>query len=224
MDDPALDGARHAMALEALARVNRISGTANRLWREVRALGRDGVRPVRVLDVACGDGHVLLGVGRRARRNGIDVELCGCDRSPGAIDRARARAGDESVARFVQADVLTDDLPGTHDVTTCSLFLHHLAEAEASRLLVAMARAAERVMLVQDLLRTRLGYLLAWGTLRLVTRSDVARSDGPASVRAAFTLPEARVLVTAAGLGDAEVRRSWPERFTIRWARPKGTA
>jgi hypothetical protein len=120
----------------------------------------------------------------------------------------------------VQADVLRDDLPGTHDVTTSSLFLHHLAEAEAVRLLAAMARVAERVVLVQDLRRTRTGYLLAWAGLRLITTSDVARYDGPLSVRAAFTLAEARALAETAGLNDADVRPCWPERFTIRWARP----
>jgi 2-polyprenyl-3-methyl-5-hydroxy-6-metoxy-1,4-benzoquinol methylase len=221
MDEAGLDVARHALALNALARVNRLSGTAHRVWREVRALGREGVRPVRVLDVACGDGQVLLEVGRRARRDGIDVELCGCDLSPVALERAREGAGAEAVARFVQVDVLRDDLPGTHHVTTCTLFLHHLAEAEATRLLAAMARVADRILLVQDLRRTRMGYVLAWGSLRLITRSDVARYDGPVSVRAAFTVSEARALAHAAGLGAADVRPCWPQRFVIRWARAR---
>src|SRR5688500_5345469 len=102
MDEPGLDVARHVQALDALARVNRMSLTAARVWREVRALARQGVRPVRVLDVACGDGEVLLEVGRRARRHGIEVDLCGCDLSAVALERARARAGPESVARFME--------------------------------------------------------------------------------------------------------------------------
>jgi SAM-dependent methyltransferase len=219
MDDPTLDATRHACALDALARVNGLSGTARRVWREVRTLGRGGVRPVRVLDVACGDGHVLTEVGRRARRDGIDVDLCGCDLSPAALERARTRAGGEDVARFVQVDALRDELPGRHDVTTCSLFLHHLSEVEACRLLRAMAGAAERLLLVQDLRRTRTGYALAAVALRLITTSDVARHDGLVSVRAAFTLSEARSLVDSAGLAGADVRPCWPQRFTIRWAR-----
>jgi hypothetical protein len=87
-----------------------------------------------------------------------------------------------------------------------------------------MARAAERLLLVQDLRRTRLGYILAWATLRVLTTSDVARTDGPTSVRAAFTVAEARRLTERAGLEGAEVSRCWPERFTIRWARRGSTA
>ncbi len=223
MDEPGLEAARHARALEALDRVNRLSLTAARIWREVSALAREGVRPVRVLDIACGDGGVLLDVGRRARRHRVEVDLCGCDVSEVALRRARGLAAEggegQPKAHFLELDVLRDELPGPAHVTTSSLFLHHLGENEASRLLGRMARTAERLMLVQDLRRTRLGYILAWAALRVLTTSDVARRDGPVSVRAAFTVGEARGLAEAAGLSAAEVRPCWPERFTIRWAR-----
>jgi len=224
MDQPGLDSARHAHALDALARVNRLSRTAARVWREVRGLAREGVRPVRILDVACGDGDVLFGLDRRARRHGVEVALTGCDLSAVALARARERAGGAGTdARFVEADVLRDELPGTHHVTTSSLFLHHLDERDAAGLLARMARAAERLLLVQDLRRTRLGYILAWASLRVLTTSDVARTDGPVSVRAAFTVDEARSLAESAGLYGAEVSRCWPERFTIRWVRRGST-
>jgi SAM-dependent methyltransferase len=224
MDQPGLDSARHEHALDALARVNRLSLTAVRVWREVRSLAREGVRPVRVLDVACGDGDVIHDVGRRARRHGVAIALTGCDLSPVALARARTRAGAESMGtRFVQADVLRDELPATHHVITSSLFLHHLDEHDAAGLLARMARAAERLLLVQDLRRTRLGYILAWAALRVLTTSDVARTDGPASVRAAFTVGEARSLTEGAGLDRAEVSPCWPERFTIRWVRGGST-
>jgi SAM-dependent methyltransferase len=220
MDQPGLSAARHAHALDALARVNRLSLTADRIWREVRALAGSGLRPVRVLDVACGDGDVMLSVGRRARRHGVEVALTGCDVSAVALAKARQRStSDVGDVRFVESDVLREELPGSHHLTTSSLFLHHLDEADAERLLARMARAAERVLLVQDLRRTRLGYILAWAALRVLTASDVARRDGPTSVRSAFTVEEVRTLVSRAGLSGAEVRPCWPERFMVRWAR-----
>ncbi len=219
MDEPGLDPARHRRALDALERVNRASLTARRVWREVDALGRAGVRPVRVLDVACGGGDLLAEVERRARRSGLDVELAGCDLSPFALTRAEERVARSGRVSLTRVDVRDDALPGRHDLVCCSLFLHHLEAVDAVRLLRKMAEATDRALLVQDLQRSRLGYVLAWAGLRVLTTSDVARTDGPISVRAAFTAAEARALAADAGLVGAVVAPCWPERFTLRWAR-----
>lgn len=218
MDEPDLDRARHLHALDALARVNWWSLTAVRVWREVRSLAARGVRPVRVLDVACGGGDVLIDVGAKARRAGVDVVLQGCDSSEVALERARVRAAGAGDVCFAAADVRRG-LPGSHDLVCCSLFLHHLQRADAAALLRAMAGATHHVLLVQDLVRSRAGYVLAWGALRVLTTSDVARQDGPVSVRAAFTLEEARTLAHEAGLDGARVRAAWPERLVLRWSR-----
>lgn len=220
MDSPALDRDHHLGALEALARVNRVSLSLGRTWREVATLAREGRRPVRVLDVACGGGDVLIGLARRAGAAGTEVELHGCDLSPVALDRARARGGDELGIRFSRLDVLREPLPTGYDVVCSSLFLHHLEREEAVRLLSAMSAATVRVLHVQDLRRTRLGYLLAWAGLNLMTRSEVARHDGLVSVAAALTLDEARSLCREVGLDGAEVRPCWPQRYLLRWLRP----
>jgi SAM-dependent methyltransferase len=219
MDSPALDPVRHLAALDALARVNAVSLSAGRIWTEVVRLNRRGVEPVRVLDVACGGGDILHAIARRASKQGTRVELLGCDLSPVALDRARTHGGDALGVTFQQLDVLRDPLPSGYDVLCSSLFLHHLTREAAVGLLAAMAAATRGVVVVQDLLRTRLGYLYAWVGLGALTRSDVAHHDGLVSVAAAFTLGEARALCRDSGLEGGEVVRSWPQRFTLRWER-----
>jgi len=219
MDAPALDRIRHLDALDALDRVNRVSLSDGRVWTEIVRLARNGVRPVRVLDVACGGGDVLLRVARRAMRAGVDVELHGCDLSPVALERARCRGGDAMGVTFHELDVSGVPLPRGHHLMCSSLFLHHLSWEGAARLLGAMAAASERVVLVQDLRRTRLGHLFARIGLGVLTHSDVARHDGLVSVAAAFTLVEAKALCREAGLESAEVSACWPQRFTLRWVR-----
>lgn len=217
MDDPGLDPALHAEALDALARINRVSLTERRLVDEVVRVAARRAGPVRVLDIGCGDAAVLVETARRAGRRGVTVEPYGCDTSPVALARAEEHAVRSGVPlRVSRLDVTTDPLPGGFDVATCSLFLHHLDDADAVRLLSAMAEAAT-VVLVQDLRRTRTGLILAWLGVRLLSRSPVARVDGPRSVRAAFSLDEAAGLADRAGLAGATVQRAWPQRFTIRW-------
>lgn len=219
MDDPDLDPDRHARALRALARVNRVSLTARRVWREVRDLHTRLRRPVRLLDVACGGGDVLRDVGRAARRAGIPVELHGCDVSPRALDLARRASSSDPPLELFRLDATSDALPGGFDLLACSLFLHHLERPVAVRLLRGLADACAHRIFVQDLRRTVLGYTLAWIGLRTLTSSDVARVDGLRSVRAAFSAAEAESLCRDAELPAARVDTVWPQRFTIVWSR-----
>jgi SAM-dependent methyltransferase len=219
MDGPDLDRVSHVLALGALARVNRISFAARRVLSEVERLHRNGRDTVRVLDVACGGGDVLHQIARYARRRRLRVELAGCDVSPVALEEARRAVSDGSAVRFFELDVHRDRLPEGYDLVCSSLFLHHLSEEEAILLLRGMAAATRSALLVQDLRRTRLGYALAYAGLHLLTRSDVARSDGLTSVEGAFSIQEVTRLCELAGLERAEVRGCWPQRYTIRWCR-----
>jgi 2-polyprenyl-3-methyl-5-hydroxy-6-metoxy-1,4-benzoquinol methylase len=233
MDDPSLDPARHARALEGLARINAWSATTGRLWREIAPLARATPgRPLRILDVACGGGDTAVRLARRARRAGAEVEVTGCDVSETALAFSAARARQAGVTvDFVRRDVLQDDLLGGlkgdlpngvregYDVLTCSLFLHHLETDEALLLLGKMAAAARRLVLVSDLNRTRTGFALAWAGTRMLSRSDVVHVDGPRSVERAFTVAEARALAKQAGLAGASVARCWPCRWLLRWER-----
>lgn len=219
MDDPDLDRTRHLQALRALARINRVSFAGSRVYQEVLAIGRSRPGPVRVLDVACGGGDVLADVATRLRGSGLAVDLRGCDVSAVALEAARQAVPTDAGIDFVEADVLDGDIPGEYDLVCSSLFLHHLADDVATGLLRRMAAVTAHTLLVQDLRRTRLGYLFAWVGLHTLTRSDVARSDGLVSVRAAFTLAEASRLCSEAGLTGARVTRAWPQRYTIRWRR-----
>ena len=225
MDAEDLDSARHMKALRALARVNRVSLVAARVWREVLHLNRlsrdrGGDQPVRLLDVACGGGDVMVDVARRAQRASVPLVVHGCDLSPVALEHARREAERRGVAvDFFVRDVVAEGLPGGYDLVCSSLFHHHLSREDSVDLLRGMAEAGHWV-LVQDLLRGTLGYILAWTGLRLLSRSEVAHVDGPRSVRAAFTLSEVRAMAAEAGFAGAVIRRGWPERFILRWRGP----
>ena len=165
MDDPALDPAEHRRALAALARINRVSNSAGVLWPELAKLAGELKRPVRVLDVATGSGDVPRAL--RAARAGIELDIAACDVSPTAIAEA---AREPSPVRFFVHDALHDRLPTGFDVVTCSLFLHHLGEDEAIALLANMENAAGRMVLVNDLARSRINYCTTWFACHVLTR------------------------------------------------------
>lgn len=222
MDEPGLDAGAHALALRGLERINFLSRSAAILWPPIRALAeRNGLRRLRVLDVASGAGDLPIRLWRRAQRTGLDLQIEGCDRSPEAIAYARKRASEQQVpVGFFECDALGSGPPAGYDVVTCSLFLHHLSEQDAVLLLRRLGMAAGHLLLINDLVRSALGFVLAYAGTRLLSRSSVVHVDGPRSVENAFTVEEARALAERAGLAGAVVVRRWPCRFLLSWPRP----
>lgn len=226
MDQPGLDAREHRHALTALGRANLVSRTTTALWPAIRQIARtDPAAPVRILDIASGGGHVAVSLARRAARDGVRVDITGCDISPVAIDCARTlakRVGVEGV-RFEPVDALRGPWPGEVDVALCTLFLHHLDDDEAVTLLGRMKATARRIVLVSDLRRSATGYLFAWAGCRLLSTSRVFHVDGTRSVEAAFTPAEAARLAAKAGMDDARVTTHWPQRWLLKWNRPCST-
>ncbi len=224
MDQPTLEESRHVQALRGLERINYLSGSAGAFWPSIRSAATESPSssgPLRILDVATGGGDVPLRVWHKARRTGLNVEIEGCDRSPVAVAHARRQAqAQQAQVRFFELDVLSDPLPEPYDVVMCSLFLHHLGENEAIQVLRTMAQAAQRLVMVSDLHRSRLGWWLAWFATRMATMSPVVHFDGPVSVAAAFTVPELKNLADRAGLENAAVVRRWPSRMLFTWRKP----
>jgi len=229
MDDPGLPEGDHLHALSALGRINAISGTASQLASAIRRMARSSPasgRPLEVVDAACGGGDVTVSLARRLDgrlADGQAVSVIGLDMSARALTRARAHAASAGVAsaRFAVRDLVAEGCPPC-DIATSSLFLHHLDDDLAIAVLRSLAAAARIGVIVSDLLRSRLGLVLATLGTTVLSSSRVARVDGPLSVRAARTRCEYAALLATAGLTGAGIRRVWPERVLISWRRTDG--
>lgn len=218
MDDPLLSARAHDRALRGLHRLNAVSRTVATVWRPVAAIARANPdRTLTLLDVATGGGDLPIGLSQRAQQQGLALTIEGCDISQNAINYAHAAAMlANAPVRFFKADALADGLTAHYDIITASLFLHHLTNAQVISLLRTLAASADHVI-VSDLIRNRTGYFLAYAGTRLLSRSPIVRTDGLRSVRAAFTISEARELAAQAGLTDAQFMRRWPSRFLMTW-------
>lgn len=220
MDDPNIDAAEHAMALEGLRRINAASKAAARMARPIiDKARRENIRRLSVLDIACGGGDVPVGVAGLARQAGVEIELTLLDRSETALKLATATADQSGIAcRCVQADLMDPWNESIFDVVTCSLFLHHVSEpVRVVELLKRMRTISRRMVIISDLRRCRMGLLTAWVGGRVLSRSGIVHHDAPASVRAAWTMPELTGFAKGAEMKDARIERCWPWRMLLIW-------
>ena len=228
MDDPELDPVAHRQALAGLRRINGWSQAAPALWQAIATEVPAGEtpRPLRILDLGSGGGDLAIHLAEMAKQVHRPVKISGCDISPTAIDYATEQAASARYTNvfFHRCNVLHEPWPDSqYDVVMCSLFLHHLTPFDAVSLLRRMNAAAEELVLVDDLRRSRLGYWLAWFGCRLLSRSRIVHVDGPRSVEGAYTAREAGDLAVQAGLVNVRIRHRWPQRFLL-VARPGGRA
>jgi len=226
LDGPLDDPTALAGNLRDLARVNRWLGgvrLSDRALDALTALAAAEGRALTLLDVGTGGADIPLALIERWRRRGRRLDVTGVDDRDEIIAAARrATPGlEEASLRLVVADGRALPWPDdAFDVVHCSLVLHHLDEPGAITLLREMTRVARHGVIVNDLARGRLSWLGAWLLGHLGTTNRYTRNDAPLSVRRAYSLPEARALLAAAGLRPvAELRGLFGHRWAIA-ARP----
>jgi SAM-dependent methyltransferase len=186
--------------LRDLARLNRLPGGAGVSFAAIRHL-TDAATMVSIVDVGTGAGDLPRIFVRRARCAGATWRITAIDSRPEVLAIARQRLRNEPAVSLLEGDALALPLPdGSVDVAHSSLLLHHLDDADAVAALREMARVSRRGVVINDLVRGLLPYLLTWTTTMALARSRYTRNDGPLSARRAYTLGELDRLLADAGL------------------------
>jgi ubiquinone/menaquinone biosynthesis C-methylase UbiE len=156
-----------------------------------------------VLDVAAGGCDVGEALVKRGSRRVVSLDM-----NPRGLKLA-----EQTVP--VEGDAL--QLPfadNTFDAVICSLFFHHLTNAECVSVLQEMWRVARRIVIVNDLHRNRVAHASIRILSALFSRSTMFRNDAAASVRRAFRPAELGDIARTAGV-PARVHRSFPYRLVL---------
>ena len=200
--DLGVDDLEARRSLADLRFVNRWLGGRRAIARAVLPHLRAGSR---LLDVGCGSGDLPAFLIRQATvpflAVGLDVKALHLREAPPEV-------------RPVVADVRHLPFgPGSFDVVTASLFLHHFDAPELPGLLRALFALSRGVCVVTDLHRARVPYAFSRLFMPLVFKSPVSVNDGLLSIRRAFTPRELIDAFAAAGIAKVEVARRFPYRL-----------
>jgi SAM-dependent methyltransferase len=211
LDERGHNPAELAASLRDVRRVNQLFGGLRNVRTQLpRLLAMTSPeQPVTVLDLATGSADIPINVIRWARQEGRTVDITASDFSADILAIAACRVADYPNIHLLQCDAR--EVPfadASFDIVLCSLALHHFAPPDAVRVLAEMDRLSRIGFIVNDLARSRPGYMGAWLVGRLATRNRITRHDAPLSALRAYTPGELRALLDMAGVTDVEVRSS----------------
>ncbi len=179
------------------------------LMRDVRATAGDQIS---VLDVGAGSGELIRAVhrwltGRRSFLVGSELSA----KAARAIYRGSERGDIEALRCDALRLPFADD---SFDYVFCSLFLHHLSDADGVTLLREMSRVARHRIFVVDLHRRPVAYYF-YRMASYLTLQRFTREDGALSILRSFKPAELRRLAVDAELSEISVRRSWAYRLIL---------
>jgi ubiquinone/menaquinone biosynthesis C-methylase UbiE len=200
LDAPILDPEDMRANLRELAMLNRLPGGVGASFAAIQHLTR-GAGIATVADVGTGAGDLPRAFIRRAREAGATWRVTAIDNRPEIVEFARKRLRREPAVTVIEGDACHLPLPDLSvDVAHASLLIHHLDEADAVTALREMSRVSRRGIVINDLVRGLLPYLVTWTTTMALARNRYTRHDGPLSARRAYTRNELDRLLADAGL------------------------
>jgi SAM-dependent methyltransferase len=141
-------------------------------------------RPLSVLDLGCGSGHLGRDLLAAAEESGVRLRVFGLDRKASharLVERGTAVAAEALRLPFRDRSV---------DVVLSTLFVHHFDPAALAALLAESRRVAATAVVALDLSRHRLALAAISVVGPLAFRSRLSVLDGKTSVRQAYTPAE----------------------------------
>jgi len=219
LDGPLDDPSALAANLRDLRRVNRWLGGASLTAPAIDALAAHR-HELTILDVGTGGADIPLALLERAEQRSRRVSIVAIDSRPEVL--AAAVRASPAVASTRGLELHVGDgrsLPypdRSFDVAHASMVLHHLSADGSVALLREMARVARLGVVVNELERSRLGWIGAWLMGHLLTANRYTRHDAPLSVSRAYRLDEMTAMLREAGLTPVRtLRGAFGQRYAI---------
>ncbi len=208
----------YAQFLREIAFVNRFAGDYRALKRSLLAdIKRERVKDFSVLDLGAGSGELLRMTADFAKEKNYKAKLAGLELNPGAAEAILAQSAGYKNILAVRGDALQIPFAdNSFDYVMCSLFTHHLRDADIIKVLSEMRRVARRSIYVIDLHRHPMAYFLYTTVGKIFIKGRLVRQDGALSILRSFKADEMLRLARRAHLENISVKRRFPFRLVLK--------
>jgi 2-polyprenyl-3-methyl-5-hydroxy-6-metoxy-1,4-benzoquinol methylase len=216
MDDFNIHGTELEQALISIARINQLLGgnrlTINAVDKIISATGKD--KKIKILDLGCGNGDMLRALSRLAERKNYSFNMTGIDANAFTVQHAKKLSVDYPEINYICADLLDPDFfPEKCDIILFTLTLHHFTDEQIVALLEKATQCARLAIVINDLERSRLSYMLFCLISKIFRLNRMNAIDGRLSILRGFKRKELKALAHKMNFKNYAIRWKWAFRY-----------
>jgi 2-polyprenyl-3-methyl-5-hydroxy-6-metoxy-1,4-benzoquinol methylase len=214
IDDFDLSGTEMEQNLEEIEWINKnLGGTKTSALPILSYVQKNLGKKLTIADIGCGSGDTLKYLETSIHQR-TPVNLIGVDANKHILDFARKKHFIHSNVNFIHADVINhpEQIPPA-DVYMLNLFLHHFEMNDIKKILQNLSLFKPSLIVINDLQRSRISYLLFMFLCYFKNASFVTFNDGRLSILKGFTRPEMRLMMD--GWQHYSFKLHW--KWAFRW-------
>ncbi|APG59551.1 methyltransferase domain-containing protein [Christiangramia salexigens] len=218
MDDFHLQGIELRKTLRDLDRINSWLGgnkvTITGIEKLLPAPAQSGI--IRIADLGCGNGAILREVARWGRKRGYNFKLTGIDANTHAIEIGRELSTAYPEIEFIDENIFSPQFKKKEfDIYLCTLTLHHFKDDEIIDLMDQLHSQSKLGIVVNDLHRSKLAYVLFKAFCAVFVNNEIARKDGLTSILRGFKKEDFNEYLKNMKAKKQEL--SWKWAFRYQW-------
>ena len=219
MDDLDCAGEVVDQTLRELEVINRLLGgnhvTTDGLKKLIAKLDQKPSR-LKIVDLGCGGGDMLMRIARWGRKHQISLDLVGIDANPNIVAYAKRHTVDYPEISYQACNVFGPEFDKMdYDVMVSTLFTHHFTDEELKTLFKRCANKANVGIVINDIHRHWFAYYAIKWLTALFSRSDMVKNDAAVSVLRSFRSKELKKLIADVNYNGFSLQWKWAFRWQL---------
>ena len=166
-----------------------------------------------ILDVGCGNGNLLCKLSHFLSKKGVSHKMIGIDLRADVLTMAREKCKDLPHVTFYKKDIFKANSNLECDILINTLTMHHFDEESIAAILNKFVSLARTGIVINDLQRSKISYLLFKVFGFFFLRTDTAKHDGLVSVSKGFKKAELLRLAKKIPNVSHKIRWKWAFRY-----------
>lgn len=215
MDDLEISGSVVPQTLKELNTINKWLG-GNKISISAFKRMANGKQSIRLVDLGCGGGDIMMEMAKWARKKGIKASFIGIDANPHIIEYAKKNTSLFPEISYQSINIFSQEFENqTFDIIHCCLFTHHFTDDELIKFFKLFKKQSAMGVIINDLHRHVLAYWSIILLISLFSKSEMVKNDASVSVARSFRKNEIVTILQEAGITAYRLKWKWAFRWEI---------